>query len=304
MHAGWRLFKPFIRVAADATLGSSVGRAVVDDPNVSVFNSHLYALWWMTRACSEYLLLLSRTAGAYDIDCVPEFISACEHNVDLAWVVHFLYDYAYLVLDFKQSVRSNNSTQLDLLWREFFAIGYTGTANKTHYVPMAIMRLFWAQALAPDLATLYHRLRAIPMSDRVYVGWDTPIEWLNLAITEGVTQLVSEERIADFVAKYSLMQSNYTVLVEAMHKDVKRTSKMRCMDSNVSAMKTWLMECVGSDWQEATRVNSNSKLGVQRGTKPWDEMRKAMQQAGQHSVSAFVSRHVRGLTSSFYSFNA
>ena len=52
----------------------------------------------------------------------------------------FLYDFAYLVLDFKQGVRANRSTHLDLLWREFFSIGRTGTANKTQYVPMSIMR--------------------------------------------------------------------------------------------------------------------------------------------------------------------
>ena len=80
---------------------------------------------------------------------VPEFIRACEQNIDLAWVVHFLYDFAYLVLDFKQGVRANKSIHLDLLWREFFSIGRTGTANKTNYVPMSIMRIFWADALIP-----------------------------------------------------------------------------------------------------------------------------------------------------------
>ena len=47
---------------------------------VKVFNTQIFALWWMTRACSEYLLLISRTPGAVDIDLVPEFISACEQN--------------------------------------------------------------------------------------------------------------------------------------------------------------------------------------------------------------------------------
>ena len=121
----------------------------------------------MTRACSEYLLLISRTQGAIDIDLVPEFAAACERNVDLVWVFHFLYDFAYLVLDFKQAVRANRSRHLDLLWREFYSIGSTGTANKSNYVPMSVMRVFWAEALEPDLKELYHALRAIPMSRRV-----------------------------------------------------------------------------------------------------------------------------------------
>lgn len=306
MHGGWRLFKPFIRAAADAALGSSLGRAVVDDPLVSNFNTSLFALWWMTRACSEYLLHLASTPGACDIDVVPEFIAACERNIDLAWVVHFLYDFAYLVLDFKQAVRANRSHHLDLLWREFFATGYTSTANKTQYVPMAIMRVFWAQALVPKLAHLYHNLRAIPMSARVFVGWDTPIEWLNGAISDGIRQLVSEARIEDFVFKYSLVQHNYTMLLDgaAMKTNRRHHAKMRAMDGNVAAMKAWLMKHVGADWHEATSPNSNSKLGMQRARVPWDEMREAMNQRGQQSVTAFVAKHVRGLTSSYYSFAA
>ena len=69
--------------------------------------------------------------------------------MDLAWVVHFLYDGAYLVLDCKQSVREGpeKSKRLDVLWREFYSIGHTGTANKTNYIPMSVMRVFWAEAL-------------------------------------------------------------------------------------------------------------------------------------------------------------
>ncbi len=36
----------------------------------------------------------------------------------------------------------------------------SGTANKTQYVPMAIMRVFWGQAMTADLDALYHKLIA------------------------------------------------------------------------------------------------------------------------------------------------
>lgn len=306
MHGGWRLFARFIRRAADETLGLDQGKAVVDDPTVKHFNTAIYALWWMTRACSEYLLMLARTAGAVDIDQVPEFILACEKNIDLAWVVHFLYDFAYLVLDFKQGVRANQSRHLDVLWREFFTTGYTGTAHKTQYVPMAIMRIFWADALVPPLANLYHNLRAIPMSDRVYVGWDTPIEWLNGAITDGVRSLVSEPRIEEFVRNYSFLDANYAAMLDVMASvrsgAPDKAHYMRDMDSNVDCMKAWLIEKVGADWAEATRANINSELGIGRGTPPWEEMRTTMSQAGKDAVPAFVARHVRDLTNSFYRF--
>lgn len=38
MHGGWRLFQPFIRAAAIATLGPHESDAVMDDPNVKHFN--------------------------------------------------------------------------------------------------------------------------------------------------------------------------------------------------------------------------------------------------------------------------
>jgi hypothetical protein len=34
---------------------------------------------------------------------------------------------------------------------------HSGTANKTQYVPMAIMRVFWGQAMTADLDALYLR---------------------------------------------------------------------------------------------------------------------------------------------------
>ena len=303
MHGGWRLFRRFIRVAADATLGQDRGKAVVDEPTVKLFNTQIYALWWMTRACSEYLNMLARSPGAIDIDQVPEFIRTCERNIDLAWVVHFLYDFAYLVLDFKQGVRKCASTHLDLLWREFFATGYTGTANKTNYIPMSIMRVFWADALEPQLASLYHALRAIPMSQRVYVGWDSPIEWLNGAITDGVKSLVSEERIQQFVANYSFMNSNYSALLDAIEVARPGSANMREMDGNVDRMKGWLIRHVGNDWATATRQNAQSQLGIGgRGVPPWQEMRTAMTRPGDDAVPAFVARKVRNLTNSFYTF--
>lgn len=305
MHGGWRLYQKFIRAAAIGTLGNDNHAAVMDDPNVEHFNNQIYALWWMTRGCSEYLLHLSRTQGAVEIDMVPEFVNACERNIDLAYVVHFLFDFAFLVLDFKQGVRSNDSNLLDLLWREFYAIGRTGRANKTQYVPMAIMRVFWGLALNPSLAEVYHRMRALPMSSHAYVGWDTPIEWLNGAITQGVHSFVSPKRIASFISSYALLQSNYYALLDAHdHKVNGAAKKMKDMDSNVDTMKGWLMDKVGADWATATRDNDTSNIGMSsRGAPPWVEVRTAMHQDGQHAVDQHVARKVRELTSTFFAFS-
>jgi len=46
--------------------------------------------------CGEFLVELSQSRGAESFEMVPQFIAKCEVNVDLAWVVHLLYDFLYL----------------------------------------------------------------------------------------------------------------------------------------------------------------------------------------------------------------
>eukprot|EP00965_Chrysotila_dentata_P067404 2230617-Pleurochrysis_carterae.AAC.1 len=62
---------------------------------------------------------------------------------------------------------------------------------------MAILRVFWGEALHPALARVYHRSRTLsflglPGSN---VGYDMPIEKENLAISTNVTN-ASRESIA------------------------------------------------------------------------------------------------------------
>lgn len=299
MHAGWRLYIRLIRACANELNNAQV----VDDPSVKQFNASLYFLWRMTRAIAEYFVQLSRTPGAPDIDAPEDFLTNCEFNVDLAWLAHFLYDFAFLVLDFKQQVRRGASDQLDLLWREFFALGRTSSANKTHYVPMSIMRIFWADALHPELAALYRQLRSIPMSQHEgsMVGWDCVIEWLNKAISQGVSHHVSEERISRFIKCFPLLEHNYAVLRGILLPPQQRHAAfMKDMDSDVGILKAFFIQNLGRDWATASRANSISKLGIGRGKAPWEEVDATMRQSGSDSTPALVERHVRNLTSSFY----
>eukprot|EP00965_Chrysotila_dentata_P222951 6193290-Pleurochrysis_carterae.AAC.1 len=120
-----------------------------------------------------------------------------------------------MVLDFKQSVCCGNGSKLDLFWREFCATRRTCAAHKTNYILMSIMRIFWASALHPDMATLYQSMRSIPMSEReasMLVGSDCVVEWLNAAITKSVAYSVSEERIDEFIKIFPLLQANHSVL--------------------------------------------------------------------------------------------
>ena len=153
MHAEWRLHRQFIMWCADKV----DNKQVVEDPSVSVFNSHrFFFLDVLTRAGAKYINFLAQSPGAPSFDDPGPILAQAEANIDFAWVCHFLYDAGFFTLDFLQGVRGNNSHLLDLLWREFFASAHSGTANKTQYVPMSIMRVFWGMAMTPELDALYH----------------------------------------------------------------------------------------------------------------------------------------------------
>ena len=53
-----------------------------------------------------------------------------------------------------------------MIWREFLGLGRCSTANKTQYVPKAILRIFWSEAMHAQLAALYQATRSIPLSER------------------------------------------------------------------------------------------------------------------------------------------
>ena len=305
MHAGWRLFIKFIRVASICLHGGARLDWILDDPPVKAFNSHLFFLWKLVRACSIYVNLILNTPGAIGLDLFDSFRDSVTRNIDFAWVFHFLYDFGYLVLDFKQSVRSGESQHLDLLWREFFALGHCSTANKTQYVPMAIMRVWWSRALNPRVAALYHSIRSIPMSagEGCMVGWDYPCEALNLHLTLDV-QHATLPAIEKSIQRYPFISHSHSQLHHAfMGHRAEHARHLKDMEADVQILVQWLIDGVGGDWRTATAPRTVSALGISaRGAPPWDEMHTTMTRAGNDSVPAFVARHVRNLTSGFYVF--
>lgn len=105
-----------------------------------------------------------------------------------------------------QSVQSNSSAEIDLIWRECVSFMHTSEANKTQYAPMAIMRILWSEALHPLLARVYHANRTIsliglPGSN---VGWDMPIEKENLMISSNIIRPIFE-RLAHYVRQLNFL---------------------------------------------------------------------------------------------------
>ena len=142
---------------------------------------------------------------------------------------------------------------------------------------MAVMRVFWSEAMHPHLKELYTNLRTIPMTQNEgsRVGWDMPCEWLNLAITQGVRYQVSEERIAKFVKGFSLTSANNDLLrAQFLCQRQHRQYKMKCINEDSIRLKTFFMQKVGDTWANATNRNVNSRLGITRGLAPWIEMER------------------------------
>ena len=157
MHAGYRNFRPLIQAFA-VVLNN---KQLTFDPLVSEYNKVRYGLYVIMRACGEYLHELAETEGAVPYAMAAEFIEAGDRNIDLAWVMHLLYDFLYMWWDFKQAVRSNSSKHIDLLWAEFVPYGRTTVANKTHYGVMATLQVYQGIALHPALSQLYHQIRTV-----------------------------------------------------------------------------------------------------------------------------------------------
>ena len=291
-HAGWRLNWPLISVCADHLNN----KQAVADPTVSDFNRTLYFRLLLTRACSEYVNEISAANGP-TTDLAAEFVRACEANIDLAWIVHFLYDDSFMVLQWKEFVRSNNSAGLDLLWREYLALAKTATAHKTNYAPMAVLRVFWGQALVRPLNDLYHRVRTIPMGDApgTNVGWDMPCENLHRAITASVRVLVSEARISRFIDEWPFLERVANGLRQLMYRlRNRREPRMKEMDTDVQKLKSLFRAKVGRDWATASAQNDRPKLiGSGWRGRPWVEMQAAMTQQGRESVHEWIVRHLQ-----------
>lgn len=279
---------------------------VIKDPNVSVFNVHrFFFLNVLTRACAEYVNLIAKSPGAPSLDDPVGFLAQAEANVDFAWICHFLYDAGFFVLDFLQSVRGNESHKLDLLWREFFPSAHTSTANKTQYVPMSIMRVFWGLCLTPELSALYHKIRTIPNSDEngSGVGWDMAIEMLNGAIKAHVEQRISQTQIAEFVHSWALLECVQERMRHLIYPGRESGNASHTIDAtpDVNSLVAVFKKLIGTTWAKAISPNINCHVteGPNRNRRPWIEVRDVMARTGAQEPAAFITKHVSDLTPFF-----
>ena len=302
MHCQWRLFRPFIMKCAEILDNEQVK----SDPTVSDLNvSRFFLLNILTPAVGEYILeLCSSDPAADDWDDPDPFMAKASKNVDFAWLCHFLHDNAFWCLDFLQSVRGNDSHNLDVLWRELFSSAHTDTAHKTQYVGMSIMRVFWGSAMCADLDALYHAMRTIPSGthDGCGVGWDWSIELLNHAIKSHVDMHVSEVQITKFVESWACVEHVQSQLREIIYANrAEKHWRGRDVTADITKLKEFFRSTVGSTWAQATRDNTTVHVttGPSRQMKPWTEISRKMAASGDAAPHAYIRAYVTGMTPYF-----
>ena len=226
-----RLWEPLIMRCAIVTNN----KQVVSDPSVSQFNSHEHYVRIMTRAFAEYVIEISKTG--MDFNASPQFMAQASHNLSFAYICQFLFLFGFHYVQFRAAVRRNDSSMLDRLWREYLGTARTDLANKTNYSKMAVVLIYWGCALVTPLQTVYHNTRTIRLL-HTHVGWDMPIEVLNLWIRLAVVYNVTKDFLIKFIGRL-----NFTHVVQrGLDAIIKTNQKNRdAMDWKCSKIltRTW-----------------------------------------------------------------
>ena len=228
-------------------------------------NTEEWLIMISTRAIAEWVIDFCKTQGAVPYSNSVAFFREIEHNLDTAWCVHFLYSFGFAYLQFKQSVRCNDSDTLDLLWMEFLWGGRDVEANKTKYGPMAIMRVYYSQLLEPGLRRIFKFVRCLPCDGGMCTGWDMPCEWLNDDVKSHVKgATISRSRVEKFCERYNFWRVVLNGLKRLLYSErAARKQYMKDMDKDVKLIKEWLNEEIGSDWSVVTLGSCESQLQPQ-----------------------------------------
>lgn len=263
LHGDWRIWWPLIERAAKVIDNKQVS----SDPNVTDFDLSEHFIRILTVACAEYVLEISRTGTSYRL--VTIFLREADANLSFAYVCQFLYLFAFKFKQMRDSVRTNNSDALDLIWRENLASaraaskhGHAGEQGKTNYASMSVVFVYWGVALVEPLATAYRRSRTIRLIN-AHVGWDMAIEYLNRLIKESVVANITFELIAKFVRML-----NFTHVVHrALDAIVKANrapdeAKLKQIQKEKERLLEWLRTSIGTTYAQATSPSNDNLLGL------------------------------------------
>ena len=283
LHMGWRPYWPLLGGDAGnpkitgGLLGAIGHSECKKEWTVSAFNDYDHVSRILIQGIGEYFTHLEASPGCPSLSAPDAVMAACSVNIDLEWLFHYLHDYGFLYWGMRTAVRGNASHAIDLVWRECVSFMHTDESHKTQYASMAIMRIFWAEALHPHLAYVYHANRCLSLLGLPgsCVGWDMVIEKENLSIGMNVTR-PSFDRIDKYVFELNFCGPVGRAVERALLASrIRKPSQMTKIDRDVAALKSHLIETLGNTWQEASvhRAPAASKLVYPPTAKrPWESV--------------------------------
>ena len=294
MHGDWRIWSPLLlRLAAVVN-----NKQVKADPTIVDFNKHQHFLRVVTQALAEYVVEISRTGTHYG--ACQQFLSDAEHNLSFAYVVYFLFMFGFKYMDYRKAVRQNKSHHLDMLWRENLVSSRTAKANKVNYRQMSVILVYWGCALVEPLQTFYHNTRTIRWINS-HVGWDMPIEKLNMWIKESVISNITQQQIITFIWRINFMQHVWRALMRLVYRNRARDEATpKDVSEDVNAIKAFLHANIGSTYAIVTQASDDNVLDVDmsewgglrspRASAPFNQIRRA-----QYGYREYVQHQVTKL---------
>jgi hypothetical protein len=280
MHGHWRLWAPLIMCMAGVVRNTALKR----DPGVEDFNRHEHFLRIMTRALSEYVVEIAATGSDYHH--AQSFLRHADKNLSFAYICMFLYLFAFQYCQMRTAVRKNDSKCLDLIWRENLATARTSMANKTNYSQMSVVLIYWGTCLLEPLRTIFHNTRTLRWL-HTHVGWDMPIEKLNMWIKMSVVAHITQEHICKFIRRLNFTHRVVRAVEAFVYRFRKPSAeKLKQIDTDVEAIKEFLRAKIGRNFQEATTPSDENLMNIDmadwggnraaRASAPWEQMRLAM----------------------------
>ena len=184
----------------------------------------------------------------------------------------FLYLNAFKFRQMRDSVRTNDSATLDLIWRENLAsaraakkqnaAGEATSSGKTNYALMSVVVVYWGYALLEPLATAFHNTRTVRWVHS-HVGWDMVIEMLNLLVKQFVVANITHDLIRKFIRRLNFTWVVHRAL-DAIVKEHRQRDEatLKNIDTDVEQLLDWLRKNIGTDYATATAPSDDNLLGL------------------------------------------
>ena len=281
MHGDWRLWQPLLIKMALVVNNKFIKK----DPIVSEFNEHEHFLRIVVEAFAEYVVEIAQTGQDYH-NCA-DFLRRAERNLSFAYICYFLFLFGFKYVQMRKAIRENNSKLLDLIWRENLSSARTEVGNKTQYSQMTVSMIYWGVALREPLQTAFHNTRTLRWV-KTHVGWDMPVEMLNMWIKESVVSHVTEDQIKKFIRRVNFTQRVKRQLEQVQNRFRKDdVEHLKYIKTDKELIKTYLRENIGTTFQECTAPSDENLLNVDvagwggmrnlRENTPWKQMERGME---------------------------